>query len=108
MSERGMASAPHPLLPPIAMDGRGDLLCQFAGKRDDKSLYTCGVGVHHLPHGQGRGRGPSGPALGLAHHVAAVQQERDGFGLSGDGTSLGQRTSLWQPTHCLWRRSVLC
>ena len=67
----------------IALEGLGDLDGQFAGWCQHERLRLFLVELQARQDRQGEGRGLAGAGLGLAQHVLALQQGRDGGRLDG-------------------------
>ena len=58
---------------------------QFARRAKDEHLHGAQIGIGFLDGGNGECGGLAGPGLGLAHHVLARHQDRNGRGLNRRG-----------------------
>jgi hypothetical protein len=71
----------HALVRPVGADRLGDLDAELAGRGQHEPLDHAVLGVHVLEHGQAERRRLSAARLGLADHVAALEERRYGLDL---------------------------
>ncbi|MCY1412256.1 hypothetical protein D9M71_276560 [compost metagenome] len=67
----------------VALEGRGDLQGQLAGRGQDEDLRLATGRVEQRQQRQGEGRGFAGTGLRLADHVVTGKDHRDRLGLNG-------------------------